>query len=103
MTDVARYRRDNSDTSDVRPGPDAPAKAIVTTVTNVTREVFVTVLDGGRLDRKNAARFLNRAPKTLSEWGRLGVGPKPFKVRGRILYYWADVQAYGAGEAVDHG
>jgi hypothetical protein len=62
-------------------------------------QVRVRVLPDGRLDRKNAAAFLGRTPKTLAEWKRLGVGPNCRLVGGRAFYDWADVQAYARGEA----
>jgi len=62
-------------------------------------EVQINILPGGCVDRKNAARALNRAPKTLAEWARMNIGPTPFKVHGRVLYHWADVQAFGTGTA----
>lgn len=61
--------------------------------------VKVIVLPSGRVDRKNAAKALNRAPKTLAEWRRLGIGPKPHNVGGRVFYDWADVQAFAQGGA----
>lgn len=61
--------------------------------------VRVQVLPSGRVDRKNAAKALNRAPKTLAEWRRLGVGPKSHNVGGRVFYDWAEVQAFARGEA----
>lgn len=63
-------------------------------------QVRVTVLPDGRVDRKNAARALNREPKTLAEWKRLGIGPRGFLVGGRVFYWWADVQAFARGEQV---
>ena len=62
-------------------------------------QVRVRVLPGNRVDRKNAARALNRAPKTLAEWKRLGVGPRSFNVGGRVFYDWSDVQAFARGDA----
>jgi hypothetical protein len=62
-------------------------------------QVRVRVLPTGWVDRKNAARALNRAPKTLAEWRRLGIGPKPHNVGGRVFYDWAEVQAFARGEA----
>lgn len=49
--------------------------------------VRVVVLPDGRLDRANAAKFLGRAPKTLAEWKRLGIGPDCQKTGGRIFYH----------------
>ncbi len=61
-------------------------------------DVQVTVLPGGWIDRKNAARALGRSPRTLEAWSRSGIGPTPRKVQGRVVYRWPDVQAFGAGE-----
>jgi hypothetical protein len=62
-------------------------------------QVRVRVLPGNRVDRKEAAKALNRTPKTLAEWKRLGVGPRSFMVGGRVFYDWPEVQAFGRGEA----
>lgn len=62
-------------------------------------QVKVRVLPDGRVDRKNAAIALNRAPKTLAEWKRLGIGPRAYNVGGRVFYNWSDVQAFARGEA----
>ena len=62
-------------------------------------QVRVMVLPSGRVDRKNAAKALNRAPKTLAEWTRLGIGPKPHNIGGRIFYEWSEVQAFARGDA----
>lgn len=51
----------------------------------------------GRVSLKNAARALDKSPKTLRRWKRLNIGPPAFVVTGRIYYYWSDVQAFGAG------
>ena len=52
-------------------------------------QVKVQILPDGRLDRVNAARYLGRAPKTLAEWTRLGLGPKSFLVgwSSRFLHW----------------
>jgi hypothetical protein len=65
-------------------------------------QVSVTVLPDGRLDRRNAAAFLGRSPKTLADWARLGLGPIPRKVGGRVFYRLQDLEAFrdsGAREA----
>lgn len=62
----------------------------------------VMVLPDGRLDRKNAATFLGREPKTLADWHSKGVGPMARKVGGRVFYRLADLEAFrdtGAREA----
>jgi len=66
---------------------------------NGVETVKVMVLPGNRVDRKNAAKALNRAPKTLAEWRRLGIGPRPYNVGGRVFYDWSDVQSFARGEA----
>ncbi len=50
----------------------------------------------GRASRKDAAAFLGLKPKTLAEWQRLGKGPLPRKVGGRIFYRRADLEAFVA-------
>jgi hypothetical protein len=56
--------------------------------------VKIVVLPSGKVDRKNTAKAVNRIEKTLSEWARLGIGPKPQNIQGRIFYDWAEVQAF---------
>ncbi len=69
-----------------------------TTEVALINEVQVRVLPGDRVDRFNAALALNRKPKTLAEWSRLGIGPRAFNVGGRVFYRWSEVQAFGAGK-----
>jgi hypothetical protein len=52
----------------------------------------------GRVDRLNAAKILNVTPKTLSNWQCQNVGPRAFRVGGRVFYWAKDVAAYGRGE-----
>lgn len=62
----------------------------------------IRVLPDGRVARADAATFLGCTAKTLAEWSRLGVGPRPRRVGGRIFYYLCDLQAFistGAREA----
>jgi len=61
--------------------------------------VRVMILPGDWVDRKNAAKAMNRSPKTLAEWKRLGIGPRAHNRGGRIFYRWDDVQAAMSGEA----
>lgn len=56
----------------------------------------------GRASRKDAATFVGVKPKTLADWQRLGKGPLPRKVGGRVFYRRADLEAFvatGAREA----
>ncbi len=61
--------------------------------------VRVRVLPDGRLDRRNAALYLGRSPKTLAQWALQGRGPPPHKdkVSGRVFYYLDDLDACKAG------
>ena len=52
-----------------------------------TDTVPIRVLPDGRLDRRNAARYLGRAVKTLATWSTKGKGPRPVKIAGRIFYF----------------
>ena len=60
--------------------------------------VRVRVLPDGRMDRKSAAAYLGREPKTLAEWKLHGTGPRCVKVHGRCFYYRADLDAFIGGE-----
>ena len=62
--------------------------------------VRVRILPDGRLDRKNAAKYLGKAVKTLAEWHTRGKGPRSVLVGGSRIYYQADLDAYIAGELV---
>ena len=48
--------------------------------------VRVRVLPNGNMDSNNAAKYLNRAPKTLAMWRMQGTGPPWTKCAGRIIY-----------------
>jgi hypothetical protein len=65
--------------------------------------VRVRVLPDGRLDRRNAALYLGRSPKTLAQWALQGRGPPPHKdkVSGRVFYYLDDLDACKAGGSED--
>ena len=47
--------------------------------------IRVRVLPDGRMDSNNAAKYLNRAPKTLAMWRMQGIGPEWAKTRGPCL------------------
>ena len=61
--------------------------------------VKVRVLPGGRMDTNNAAKYLNRAPKTLAMWRMNGVGPAWKKAGGRVFYTLEGLDAHMRGEA----
>jgi hypothetical protein len=63
------------------------------------KHVIVRVLPNDRVDRRNAAIALGRAPKTLAEWKLKGIGPRPFLVGGRVFYRWTEVQDFARGGA----
>lgn len=58
--------------------------------------VKVMAYPDGRLDAKNAAKYLGKSTKTLDMWRCKGEGPKWIK-RGRIFYYLADLDAWLTG------
>lgn len=60
--------------------------------------VKIRVLPGGRTDRKNAAKFVNRAPKTLAIWASKGTGPPFHTAGGRCFYYLRDLEKWISGE-----
>ncbi len=61
--------------------------------------VRVRVLPDGRMDSNNAAKYLNRAPKTLAMWRMRGIGPPWIKCGGRVFYFKDRLDAFIRGEA----
>ncbi len=61
--------------------------------------VRVRVLPNGKLDSNNAAKYVNRAPKTLAQWRMQGVGPEWTKCGGRVFYNKEALDAFMRGEA----
>ena len=61
--------------------------------------VRVRVLPDGRMDRRSAACYLGRQPKTLAMWALLGKGPRSVKVGGRVFYFRDDLDAFVRGKA----
>ena len=61
--------------------------------------VRVRVLPDGRMDSNNAAKYLNRAPKTLAMWRMAGIGPKWAKCGGRVFYLKTDLDAFLCGQS----
>ena len=63
-------------------------------------EVRVRVLPGNRLDRKNAAKYLHRAEKTLAMWAVKKKGPPVHRDgTGRCWYFLHELDAFAAGAA----
>ena len=61
--------------------------------------VRVRILPDGRMDRKNAARYLGRRPKTLAMWTMQGKGPPAHKAGGRVFYFKKDLDEFLGIEA----
>ncbi len=61
--------------------------------------VRVRVLPDGRMDSNNAAKYVNRAPKTLAMWRMQGIGPAWTKCGGRVFYNKEALDAFMRGEA----
>ena len=55
--------------------------------------VDVMILPDGRMDRRNAARYLGLSIKTLAMHASRGTGPKFIK-RGRVFYFREDVDQW---------
>ena len=67
--------------------------------TAVLEQVRVRVLPDGRMTRRDAARYLGRAQKTLAMWALEGRGPKSVLVGGRRFYFKDVLDAFIRGEA----
>ena len=61
--------------------------------------VRVRVLPNGTMDANNAAKYVNRAPKTLAMWRMQNIGPDWTKNRGRVFYNKEALDAFMRGEA----
>jgi hypothetical protein len=48
----------------------------------------------GRLSRREAAKFVGVASRTLANWKCRGVGPSQTKVGGRVFYRLADLETF---------
>ena len=71
----------------------------MTMVDDPVETVRVQALADGRMDRRNAALYLGRTPKTMAMWAMHKKGPRSVKVGGRAFYYRADLDAFIRGEA----
>jgi hypothetical protein len=61
--------------------------------------VRVRVLPDGRLARRDAAKYLGVAEKTMAMWQVYGKGPRSVRVGGRRFYFQADLDAFVRGDA----
>ncbi len=68
-------------------------------VATAVEQVRVRVLPDGRMSRKDAAKYLGRAEKTLAMWAMAGKGPRSVLVGGRRFYFQAVLDAFVRGEA----
>ncbi len=73
--------------------------SLVETQEPVIDQVRVRVLPDGRLARKDAAKYLGRAEKTLAMWAMEGKGPPSVLVGGRRFYFRDALDAFIRGEA----
>jgi hypothetical protein len=55
--------------------------------------IDIVILPDGRMDRKNAARYLGLSVKTLAMHVSRGTGPKFIK-RGRVFYFREDLDQW---------
>jgi hypothetical protein len=60
-------------------------------------EVKVRVLPDGRMSRKDAAKYLGRAEKTLAMWEMEAKGPPSVLVGGRRFYFKEALDAFIRG------
>lgn len=58
-----------------------------------TESTAVQILPDGRLNTKNAARYVGLSTKTLATMRCKGTGPK-FVKRGRVFYFQDDLDGY---------
>ena len=59
----------------------------------ILKTIEITLFPDGRLDVRNASRYLGLKEKTLAMMRASGSGPKFIK-RGRIFYYQEDLDAW---------
>jgi hypothetical protein len=57
------------------------------------------ILPNDRMNRENAARYLDRKPKTLAMWATEGKGPPAHKAGGRVFYFKKDLDEFLGIEA----
>ncbi len=62
-------------------------------------QVRVQILPDGRMSRKDAAKYLGRAEKTLAMWALENKGPASVLVGGRRFYFKDALDAFVRGEA----
>ena len=60
--------------------------------------VRVRILPDGRMSRRDAAKYIGRAEKTLAQWAYEGRGPRCLRVMGRCYYLKSELDALIRGE-----
>ena len=65
-----------------------------------TERVKVRILPDGRMSRRDAARYIGVAEKTLSMWQLNGKGPRSLLVGGRRFYFKGVLDAFINGGAM---
>ena len=63
-------------------------------------QVRVRVLPDGRMDRRNATKYLGNSVKTLAMWTMEGKGPDTLLVGGRRFYFKEVLDAFIRGGVV---
>ena len=71
----------------------------MTPIEPVIEQVQVRVLPDGRMARKEAAKYIGNAEKTLAMWQTEGKGPPSVLVGGRRFYFKDALDAFIRGEA----
>jgi len=60
--------------------------------------IKVRVHPDGRMDRKNAALYLDKTKQTLANWAVEGIGPQPVYINGTPYYFVGTCDAWIASE-----
>ncbi len=75
------------------------AARIVKTDEAEIEPVRIRILPDGRMNRENAAKYVDRAAKTLAMWAMEGKGPPTHKAGGRVFYFKKDLDDFLGIEA----
>lgn len=57
-------------------------------------ERTVESMPGGRMTPSNAADYVGRSTKTLSNWRHQGIGPPYHKAGGRVFYLVSEIDEW---------
>ena len=68
-------------------------------IESAIEQICVRVLPDGRMSRKDAAKYLGRAEKTMAMWELEKKGPPSVLVGGRRFYFKNVLDAFIRGEA----